>query len=168
MHCTDFPPLQQRLAASRTFGNDFRVYGKPNNLMDLTINMSIERVEALIDRFCEPAIMVHRIYPPVGGPVKTSALGGVPSLPEEMEWPRTSKGVPLHFLAQIDCSEINAGFRELPDHGVLFFFALTDINMDWHDKPPHEFCRVLFTSDLGNNPRVPPSDLGTIMGGIRD
>jgi Domain of unknown function (DUF1963) len=56
-----------------------------------------------------------------------SRLGGLPSLPDHIEWPRqTASGTPLHFRAQSDPSTpLDPAIDDvrLPSHGMLFFFA---------------------------------------------
>lgn len=64
-----------------------------------------------------------------------SRLGGLPSLPDHIEWPRqTVSGTPLHFLAQIDPSTpLDPAIDDvrLPSHGMLFFFADIEEEMLW-------------------------------------
>jgi uncharacterized protein YwqG len=59
-------------------------------------------------------------------------LGGLPNLPLGIEWPRSPKGVPFHFLAQIDLAAVPASgivdflgrpLPEFPRDGALYFFA---------------------------------------------
>ncbi len=61
--------------------------------------------------------------------VSRSRLGGLPSLPSEIDWPvNTRKKTPLHFLGQIDLSALPPlPFPDDPDgpvlpNGMLFFF----------------------------------------------
>jgi hypothetical protein len=125
-------------------------------------------IETLMAKYCQPAILMRRPYPPLDLPCRNSHLGGRPSLPGELEWPRTDSGTPLHFLAQIDCSELPPTAGVLPDSGILFFFARVDDEMLWgeDDEPARDYCRVLFTAALGEGPVDPPEDLPAIMGGL--
>jgi hypothetical protein len=68
---------------------------------------------------------------PAAGPV-TSRLGGPALLPPETDWPRTTGGRALSFLAAIDLGELPAvdGGTPLPDAGVLLFFAAHDPNIE--------------------------------------
>jgi hypothetical protein len=88
-------------------------------------------------------------------------------LPERYEWPRTSGGTPLHFLAQVDCADIR--FKTaLPERGVLFFFGRDDDEQIWNEQPPaSDDCRVLYALDAFalTPPRQPPADLPPIRGG---
>lgn len=60
-----------------------------------------------------------------------SRLGGLPALPPDINWPRQSQlGAPLHFLGQIDLSQLpttplddTRNAPVLPSTGFLFFFA---------------------------------------------
>ncbi|WP_282607393.1 DUF1963 domain-containing protein [Pelagibius sp. Alg239-R121] len=116
-------------------------------------------------RNCEPAIMLHRPYPLTSAHKGHSYLGGTPKLPQSLEWPRTSSGVPLHFLAQIYCAELPSSQGLLPDSGLLFFFAKIDEDMDWDNEPLHDACRVLFVPDAAETSTPAPSDLPKIQGG---
>jgi hypothetical protein len=89
-------------------------------------------------------------------------------LPPGIDWPRTSGGVPLHFLAQIDCTELPATDGVLPGSGVLFFFARIDEEMLWGDDDPKNDCRVLFAPRLGTADADVPADLPALMGGYSD
>jgi hypothetical protein len=64
-----------------------------------------------------------------------SRLGGLPSLPDHIEWPRqTASGTPLHFRAQSDPSTpLDPAIDDvrLPSHGMLFFFADIEEEMLW-------------------------------------
>jgi uncharacterized protein YwqG len=111
-----------------------------------------------MERHRQLAIMVYRPYPPVGLPPINSHLGGRPTLPAELEWPRTRSGVPLHFLAQIDCAELPPSDGVLPTSGVLYFFARMAEETIWGDGDPKDDCRVLF-GPLGSHGSAPPADL---------
>jgi hypothetical protein len=124
-----------------------------------------EKVEALFRRYRREAVLLDRIWPPFAGPVGRSKFGGLPNLPEHYDWPRApERGVPLHFLAQIDCAEIPFP-SPLPDRGMLFFFARDDYEQLWgFDGDPAEDCRVIHALDAFGNtpPREPPPDLPPI------
>lgn len=125
-------------------------------------------VEELMQRHRQPAVMAYRPYPPSRLPRVNSHLGGLPRLPEGFEWPRTSGGVPLHFLAAIDCGELPATDGVLPGYGILFFFARIDEEMIWGDGDPKEDCRVLYAPRLGSAETAAPADLPPLMGGYSD
>lgn len=123
-------------------------------------------VEKLLARHRRDWILLHRYYPPHAAPRTNSKFGGLPRLPEHHAWPCTPEGVPLHFLAQIDCADIP--FRtQLPPRGVLFFFGRDDAEQYWpDDRPASEYCRVLYAQDAFalTPPRPAPADLPAIGG----
>lgn len=125
------------------------------------------KIEALMDRLEEPAILALRPYPPVDLPEVNSQLGGLPLLPSEAHWPRASDGTPLHFLARIDCSELPQKRGPLPEHGILQFFARIDEEMVW-DGPASNYARVLYSEHAAGRATSPPADLPPIMGGWHD
>jgi len=114
------------------------------------------------------AILAWRPFPPVDLPPIRSRLGGVPLLPDGVEWPRTSNGTPLHFLALIDCSELKNLNSYLPDTGILLFFALIDEEMDWQLDSPDEYCRVLYFENGDCNETSVPDDLPSISGAYHE
>lgn len=123
-------------------------------------------IDALMDQYRRPAIMVHRPFPPINLPPCKSHLGGRPTLPAGLDWPRTSDGTPLHFLAQIDCSELPSSDNVLPTSGVLFFFARIDEEMIWGEGDPKDDCRVLFAPQSGPGESKVPVDLPEVMFGF--
>ncbi len=113
-------------------------------------------------------VLVSPIYPPTSQDLdRFSHLGGVPSLPRGMEWPRAANGAPFHFLAQIDLATMPASgivdFRgrslpEFPREGALYFFADCATFGIW--EQPEASHRVLYAPDLGGTrPVQPPPDL---------
>lgn len=118
----------------------------------------------------EPAIWVRRTI----GAKGLSRLGGLPSLPPNVEWPRhhISKA-PLHFLAQIDLTRLpstplpgTSSRIVLPRSGMLFFFADIVEEMLWNDEEfdsPNAATRVLFAEHAGTSDRSAPDDLPEIL-----
>ena len=84
-----------------------------------------------------------------------SWLGGLPTLPPGVTWPRHGKSkAPLHFLAQVDLAALpptplKPGGPILPRDGLLLFFADIEAEMNWiidgneHDVKPRDAIRVL-------------------------
>lgn len=110
------------------------------------------------------AILLHAPFPPRANASGNSKFGGLPRLPAGHEWPRTSDNLPLHFLAQIDCSDLPRP-SPLPDRGVLFFFGRDDSEQVWnHDRPTHDDCRVIHAPDAtaATALRPAPADLPPI------
>jgi uncharacterized protein YwqG len=123
----------------------------------------------------EPTIWLRRESSAQG----QSWLGGLPSLPSNVEWPRHGvTGLPLHFLAQIDLSAIPKtplipGGPILPANGLLLFFADLDAEMIWDEDQQgteHDATRVLHVP-VGAAPAVAPADLPEVnheFGEMRD
>ena len=91
-----------------------------------------------------------------------SWLGGYPMMPDGIEWPRDETGSPLHFVAQIDCSDFP---KELwnglgPRKGWLLLFVETVMLMNagsLENTTTKEIVQVLHTKALGVE-REPPVD----------
>ncbi len=106
------------------------------------------------------AVLKHQI--PIRAEAPRSWIGGLPMLPDDVEWPRApsrlyaDKGeIPLNFLAQIACAdlppELWGGLG--PREGWLLFFAPIS-----GDSPRRDFTdmRVLHTRELGKERPAPP------------
>jgi len=122
-------------------------------------------IDAFLASLRTPAILLHRPYPPVGLPNVRSRLGGLPCLPDGVEWPLGEEAVPLHFLAQIDCSELPKLDARLPESGMLFFFARDDEEQVWgYGDDPAADGRVIFVPNVPTNQiaRPAPADLPPI------
>jgi uncharacterized protein YwqG len=122
-----------------------------------------QRARAVLERYCSPAVLLHRPYPPQSVLVGQSFFGGLPTLPDGCEWPRTDAGIPLHFFCQVDCAEISWR-TSLPDHGVLFFFGRDDAEQLWGVGAAQDDCRVIYIPDGSKAERAtePPFDLPPI------
>jgi hypothetical protein len=105
-----------------------------------------------------------------------SKLGGRPTLPPEIEWPRQRQaGTPLHFLAQIDLSRLPptpldgaSNAPMLPKTGLLFFFADMVEEMLWNENGgPFATTRVILANQAGPE-RSPPDDMPEILHGFGD
>lgn len=121
------------------------------------------RAAALLEQYRSPAILLNRPFPPQSVPVGRTFFGGCPTLPYGFEWPRTSGGVPLHFLCQVDCADI--GWRTpLPYNGILFFFGRDDEEQVWDSETPADDCRVLYALEISDSQGAaePPVDLPPI------
>ncbi|MCI0701163.1 MAG: DUF1963 domain-containing protein [Planctomycetia bacterium] len=74
------------------------------------------------------------------GDVGTCRIGGVPDLPEGVEWPRTEGGS-LCFVAQFNLAELpELTEHPLPTSGMLYFFVgddepATDVHSRWMYHP---------------------------------
>ncbi|QAY75614.1 DUF1963 domain-containing protein [Sphingosinicella sp. BN140058] len=128
--------------------------------------MSEDEFECIFRRYRCDAILLHRPYPPHRARRTNSKFGGLPRLPTEIEWPRTPGGIPLHFLAQIDCADL-PNPSALPNRGVLFFFGRENDHHLWdHESSPADVCRVLHVPEVSASTplRQAPSDLPPIGG----
>jgi hypothetical protein len=113
-------------------------------------------------------VLISPVYPPESKDLdRFSHLGGVPSLPPGLEWPRTANGAALHFLAQIDLATVPPSgivdfqgrpLPEFPRKGALYFFADCATFGIWeHPEAAH---RVLYSPNYrGMRPVPPPDDL---------
>lgn len=112
----------------------------------------------ILQKFRRPTIFLRREN---GAQSSKSHFGGVPSLPANLAWPcHRSTGLPLHFLAQVDLSELpstplSPGGPQLPNQGMLFFFADLDEEMLWDADDPTDCTRVLYSRAAGGPSEVP-------------
>src|SRR5262245_6286164 len=126
-----------------------------------------EAVNALMDRFAKPCIRIHRPFPPPRSRRGRSKLGGLPNLPPGIEWPHGREhfgfkrgSIPLHFMAQIDCSELPHVDTALPRSGMLFFFANIDDAADWMEHPADDYRRVIYGPQVAADQPVRPPPPG--------
>lgn len=97
--------------------------------------------------------------------VGQSKLGGLPHLPQNMEWPRY-KDQPLYFLAQIRLKDLPdcAAARQLPASGTLYFFHEGETVWGFDPKDAGGF-RVLYVPDgVPLTPRDPGEESCTFDG----
>lgn len=119
--------------------------------------------DALFGRYRRDAVLLYRPYPPHVKTSTNSKFGGLPRLPAHIPWPRDSNETPLHFLAQIDCSDIKVS-TQLPNKGVLFFFGRDDEEQLWTDTS--NSTSVIYSADATASTvhQIPPPDLPPIGG----
>ena len=90
--------------------------------------ISVEGAEAL-ERSQAVRLAIKHVFPPRLPQCSMSYFGGHPIVPPDFDWPtvHNRQGLleRLHFMAQIDCSDIPPGPGRdlLPDKGYLYFFA---------------------------------------------
>ena len=108
-------------------------------------------------------MVLVRQVPPRFDEAPRSWLGGLPMMPDDVEWPRSvaperlDEGeVPLHFVAQIACADFPEDLwgGVGPRTGWLLLF------LNPHDSQGDDprLFRVLHTAELGSE-RQPPADL---------
>jgi predicted DNA-binding WGR domain protein/uncharacterized protein YwqG len=109
-----------------------------------------------------------------------SRMGGLPSLPTDVEWPLHLKTKrPLHFLAQVDLGTLpplgasksgKAAVPGLPSSGMLFFFIDMGGDLEGGKAGSSPATRVLYTSTTGVDRAAPPGlpqighDQGSLTG----
>lgn len=122
-----------------------------------------EDVDARLDRAREPTIWLRRVLEADS----LSKLGGLPNLPDGVDWPRQGvSNTPLHFLAQIELAHLPPTplaprTAALPARGFLFFFADMEEEMlwGWGDRgADRDATRVIYAETAGP-PRAPPADI---------
>ncbi|WP_146038103.1 DUF1963 domain-containing protein [Tabrizicola aquatica] len=92
-------------------------------------SLTPDEVAALVSATGQDTILLNRVWPPGAAAPGNSWLGGLPCLPPDMDWPRHREtGLPLHFLAQVDCADLPTlgGTSPLPRDGLLLFFSDLD------------------------------------------
>lgn len=111
------------------------------------------------DQRLKPAIWLRKVEQAAS----RSHLGGLPSLPDNIEWPtQPVTNVPLHFIGQIDLESLpitplpgGDDGETLPSHGMLFFFAdFSNLNR----ASTYGSVRVVFATSA-ENARAPSGDL---------
>jgi len=120
--------------------------------------------EQLLSDYCAPAVVLLRQYPPKYDRKHNSFVGGAPYLPPNIDWPTCKEGIPLHFLVQIDCSEVPAVNEYFPCSGFLYFFAKIDEDQDWGIGEGADDWRVLYSPVTHDHPRTPPDTLPSWQG----
>jgi len=74
-----------------------------------------------------------------------SKVGGVPYMPKGAEWPCAADGVPMLFLAQVNCAELEA-LPDFPHTGILqFFIGMDDVmGVDFENITNNAGFRVVY------------------------
>ncbi|MBX9662384.1 DUF1963 domain-containing protein [Novosphingobium sp.] len=96
----------------------------------------------------QQALVLRQHFPPHRAQQTRSWLGGTPVLPGAAEWPSNpATGKPLHFLLQLDLSEVppEAGLGLLPPEGALAVF----LDLDWG---PGDAFKVIHAQGYAGTP----------------
>ncbi|NSX55451.1 DUF1963 domain-containing protein [Parasulfitobacter algicola] len=113
--------------------------------------------EALAGPARRDAVYLHRPFLlDENNDTSLSHLGGLPSLPVNIDWPRDSYERAMHFLAQIDCASLPKISFNLPNAGLLLFFGCLDDEDCW--QAPNS-VRVIHVLDTHHEKHKPPDDL---------
>jgi Domain of unknown function (DUF1963) len=128
-------------------------------------SLAPQEVTALVTERAQDSILLNRIWPPGTPATGNSWLGGLPCLPQDMGWPRSSKtNLPLHFLAQVDCANLPTqnGASPLPRDGLLLFFS--DLDQERNDEGDSGRQAVVHIPKARQSvpPRALPDDLPEI------
>ncbi|HVT11206.1 MAG TPA: YwqG family protein [Fimbriimonadaceae bacterium] len=122
------------------FGNEDRAKPEPAVQPAPPAQRTPSIEEVLGDRLAEVQALARpriRLVPSTKAgtaPAGRTKLGGLPDLPEGMEWP-TLKGNPLAFVAQIDLEALSGstGTQALPEDGLLLFFYDVELQYGFVD-----------------------------------
>ncbi len=114
----------------------------------------------------QTTVILKRQVPIRFGDVPSSWLGGLPMLPESVEWPRAANGAPLHFIAEIDCAGLPANLWSGlgPRKGWLLLFV--DI-LQQEDLSADGAVQLVHVDQLGPE-RQPPDDMSTVRHAMSD
>ena len=114
---------QQQAAATRQSEHSSRQSYREKD------SLTQDAITSLIADRAQDGILLNRIWPIGASAPGNSWLGGLPCLPQDFDWPRSHEtGLPLHFLAQVDCADLPTlgGTSPLPRNGLLLFFSDLD------------------------------------------
>lgn len=90
---------------------------------------SDEVIRSILHRTANESVVFKHQFPPLFPITSLTYFGGRPTVSPDFVWPRSPKGTPYTFLAQVACIEL-PDFQlrsELPADGVLHFFTNWDI-----------------------------------------
>lgn len=143
---------------------------------ELAFEVADEDFENAVKNF-QRGVALIRPYPPHTRPSGRSRIGGWPDLPKGIAWPRVDSnqekavdrgGSPLHFIAQIDLSEIPPVCKDLPKIGTLLFFALLDEELGWSGSTT--CIRIIYDKNSSGKKTPPPKAISAIFdhGGYYD
>ncbi len=123
------------------------------------------KVIEVMDAHTLPAIILYRPYPPYDLPETNSFFGGRPFLPDNFAWPRSSRGWPLTFLAQIDLSELPSISSVMPMTGYLLVFEKNGVIEEEQKKmlPEDVGWQIFYVEEIGATARKPPDDLPPVQ-----
>lgn len=89
-------------------------------------------------------------------PHVASRVGGHPALPDDTDWPLSTDGTPMVFLAQFSCDELaTERYEGLPDEGLISVF------LDTLDDVPEEARVYHYSLSRDMRRRPPPNSSST-------
>ncbi|QYJ07085.1 DUF1963 domain-containing protein [Qipengyuania flava] len=113
----------------------------------------------------DTTVVMRKQVPPKDLPPR-SWVGGLPMLPDDVEWPRVTNpekpgdgDIPLHFICQIALADLptNLWAGKGPREGWLLLFS--------ENNSSEGVYRMIHTPELGSQ-RQPPADIGVIHDGM--
>lgn len=124
----------------------------------------LSRIEAEIRAAVRPAVRLCARRTVGGTAVGASKLGGLPDLPDSLEWP-TRDSAPLAFIAQLNLAELAAQDPDhrLPPAGWLYFFY-DAVEQPWQGDMQTE-CHL---ASQGVNVGGPPRPTAPLQGDPSD
>ncbi len=109
----------------------------------------LQAAEELIIASSMECAMLYTTGSGEDAPIGASRYGGVPELPEEGWWPKTSDGKFYQFIMQVNLADVpNFGGNVLPRRGMLYAFLadyddiVQDWAIQWADIPPENVRRL--------------------------
>ena len=85
-------------------------------------------------------------------PHTASKVGGHPALPDDVDWPISTDGVPMTFLAQFSCGDLAMErYEGLPDEGLISVF------LNSMEEEPSEALVYHFSLSRDMRRRAPPN-----------
>ncbi len=117
-------------------------------------------------RNAQASVVLRRQVPIRFDEPARSWLGGLPRMPDDIPWPRTDNGAPLHFIAQIACGDLPERIwnGRGPRNGWLLLFV--DV-LQMEDDSEGGLVQVLHVDRLGSE-RQPPEDMPTVRHAMGD
>ncbi|MFK8053328.1 MAG: YwqG family protein [Woeseiaceae bacterium] len=85
----------------------------------------LEEWKSVLDQRALPAKRLRLTGQPATSTI-ASKIGGKPYWTDDLAYPASTKGEPLHFLAQVNFGEIDDRLEQFPDSGLLQFFIGAD------------------------------------------
>jgi hypothetical protein len=114
------------------------------------------------------AILLRRVFPPDRPADTVGHFGGLPPLPQDIDWPRDAgSGMPMMFVAAIDLARLPGADADIgmPENGMLLFFVSADGNIWGDDGDPPMGHVVFLPGGAGDTTeRSPPADAPPCFG----
>ncbi|TRC89631.1 DUF1963 domain-containing protein [Mesorhizobium sp. WSM4303] len=112
------------------------------------------------------SVVLRRKVPVASNDTSLSWLGGLPRMPASVKWPRDKDKSPLHFIAQIHCTDLPADLwgGNGPRTGWLLLFVHAE---KLEDEARGGTVKVLHVDELGPE-MLPPRNIDTLRNEFRE